>query len=562
MGVASYSVTFHSDGWFTQTATSNGVLNELGFDARQRVNISSIANGTIRGPAPETDGGVEYCLRASILEGNESKLLLSYTFDAHYHCDDFFNMVWQTFDYDCGLRLDSMAHATCKLAHFVSPGECNTFDDPAASSTSSSPKMFSFLFARVEPVHAAEAAPLPFGLPGLLAAAAGAALLLVLLTLAACTALHGRRRRTAARAKRVDYGEPEDVVWAVENEESEGASALRFGMADLQQVLDTGKREHWLLQPGSLQLDGESETEAGGRCRLHRGLLHSSTPVAVKMSQGGEEGQQVLLHELRILRRLRHNCIVQLCGVLVDNDKSLQLVLEWVGSRKASTNFRGYVLTRRAQGFFLQQAEALAAAQAAAAGPSGRRAQQVQPQRQVNEHLLLMDVARALTYLHCQKPAVIHRSLRPSSVLVDKELEPPQAKVTDFSLAHLLHPNLMASQPAGAKGYTAPEVTRGEAYGASADVFSFGCLALFACTAEEPDPTTALERVRELQAQGGCAGLEHASLAAEVCLAEQPGDRPGSAQVYTCLESGALPAPCGSTSSTADGGLTGQMAAL
>ena len=119
---------------------------------------------------------------------------------------------------------------------------------------------------------------------------------------------------------------------------------------------------------------------------------------------------------------------------------------------------------------------------------------------------LLQDTARGLDYLHSHTPAIIHRDLTATNVLLTSQLT---AKITDFGNSRFLDldpctiPTTL-TLIAGTPGYMPPEA-QGETPQAvkkefypSLDVFSFGHLSLFTVTqtrvtvlpAAEMDPET------------------------------------------------------------------------
>ena len=103
--------------------------------------------------------------------------------------------------------------------------------------------------------------------------------------------------------------------------------------------------------------------------------------------------------------------------------------------------------------------------------------------------VLLYDIANGLNYLHLQKPAVIHRDLTASNVLLN--LTTAVAKISDFGNSRLVDlratPELMTSSP-GTVDYMSPEAMEGGDYNEKMDIFSLGHLVVYIMIQHRPHP--------------------------------------------------------------------------
>jgi len=280
-----------------------------------------------------------------------------------------------------------------------------------------------------------------------------------------------------------------------------------FEKQDLVHIMMLGLEEHWLLKPSAVTLDKQS---VGVVQPMQRGFLHGVTEVWVK-SATQDCNVNNLLVELRILRRARHVNIVAFYGSTWEKEDSILLVLEWV----PGSDFEEFVKRRRQDGTFSEQLRLLTSKDAHC---------------QIDERRLLVDVVRGMQYLHNQKPAIVHRGLKPSVVLVDERGAPPVAKLSNFSKGMVIAAGMESIDESG---QVTPLAETGRSQ-LRADVFDFGLMSLFAMTCEVPDPCFLddnLQKACQL-GDGEVGGLASVFPVAKSCLSNA---RPSFTEVFYSL---------------------------
>lgn len=180
---------------------------------------------------------------------------------------------------------------------------------------------------------------------------------------------------------------------------------------------------------------------------VNQGVLRDGTTVAVKvLSATSRQGVREFLTELTAISDIKHENLVTLIGCCAEGSHRIlvynylennSLAQTLLGSRGSNIRFDWRTRVKIAVG-----------------------------------------VARGIAFLHEEiRPPIIHRDIKASNILLDKDLTP---KISDFGLARLLPPNAthVSTRVAGTLGYLAPEYAiRGQVTKKS-DIYSFGVLLL------------------------------------------------------------------------------------
>ncbi|EEF51112.1 map3k delta-1 protein kinase, putative [Ricinus communis] len=217
-----------------------------------------------------------------------------------------------------------------------------------------------------------------------------------------------------------------------ESSSSNGSSTSR-GEKDSNSVVKC--EIHW----EELQL-GE-EIGQGSYGVVYRGIWNGSD-VAVKLYFGNqfkEETVQDYKKEIDIMKTLRHPNVLLFMGA-VHSPERLAIVTEFMlrGSLFKTLHKNNQVLDIR------------------------RRLR------------MALDVARGMNYLHHRNPPIVHRDLKSSNLLVDRNWT---VKVGDFGLSRWKNATFITAKSGrGTPQWMAPEVLRNEPSNEKSDVFSFGVI--------------------------------------------------------------------------------------
>nr|GEV10680.1 dual specificity protein kinase splA-like [Tanacetum cinerariifolium] len=177
-----------------------------------------------------------------------------------------------------------------------------------------------------------------------------------------------------------------------------------------------------------------------GSCGTVYHALWYGSDVAIKVFSRQEYSDDVILsfrQEVSLMKRLRHPNILLFMGA-VTSPQRLCIVTEFLP--------RGSL-------FRLLQ----------------RNTTKLDWRRRVH---MAMDIARGMNYLHHCHPPIIHRDLKSSNLLVDKNWN---VKVGDFGLSRIKHETYLTTKTGkGTPQWMAPEVLRNEQADEKSDIYSFG----------------------------------------------------------------------------------------
>lgn len=285
------------------------------------------------------------------------------------------------------------------------------------------------------------------------------------------------------------------------------------GRKSFSELVELGRREHWIVEPHQLCLLGDSVLGSGTFGTVLRGTFYGAS-VAIKMPKAEKKEHLPLLNELRTLRRLRHPNIVLFLGAhVVPSTNDMALVFELVKGQTLHDWLKG-------------QPHPISC-------DAGK----------VN---ILRDISLALRYMHQQDKTLVHGDLKPTNVFVEDNLE-TRAKLGDFGLSRFLYKTEQAM--GGSLRWMAPEIATGHDRSPScaADVFSLGALLSFTLTDVKPFEGVDRNQILKMMCRGSVPALTWPSteedecvlriaLLGDSCYSMNPVKRPDIMQVLEVLE--------------------------
>ncbi|ESW05312.1 hypothetical protein PHAVU_011G169600 [Phaseolus vulgaris] len=183
----------------------------------------------------------------------------------------------------------------------------------------------------------------------------------------------------------------------------------------------------------------------GGFGSVYKGLLKDGKLAAIKvLSEESTQGVKEFMTEINVISEIEHENLVKLYGCCVEGKHRI-LVYNFLENNSLAQTILG----------------------------SGHNNNIFDWKTRSR---ICIGIARGLSYLHEEvKPHIVHRDIKASNILLDKDLTP---KISDFGLAKLI-PSYMthvSTRVAGTIGYLAPEYALRGHLTRKADIYSFGVL--------------------------------------------------------------------------------------
>ncbi|PPS06028.1 hypothetical protein GOBAR_AA14618 [Gossypium barbadense] len=177
----------------------------------------------------------------------------------------------------------------------------------------------------------------------------------------------------------------------------------------------------------------------GGFGLVYKGILDDGKEIAVKrLSKASGQGLEEFVNEVVVISKLQHRNLVRLFGCCVDKEEKM-LVYE-------------YMLNKSLDAFIFDW------------------------RKRFNT---IEGISRGLLYLYRDsRLRIIHRDLKASNVLLDRELNP---KISDFGMARIFggdENQAITKRVVGTYGYMSPEYAMRGQFSEKSDVFSYGVLLL------------------------------------------------------------------------------------
>ncbi|XP_026432514.1 putative receptor-like protein kinase At4g00960 [Papaver somniferum] len=185
----------------------------------------------------------------------------------------------------------------------------------------------------------------------------------------------------------------------------------------------------------------------GGFGPVYKGTLSNEQHIAVKrLSEHSGQGDREFKNEVTLVAKLQHRNLVKLVGFSLSGEEKL-LIYEFMPNASLDKFLFDPI-----------------------------KCAQLDWERR---YKIIKGVAAGLVYLHEEsRLKIVHRDLKASNILLDKDMNP---KIADFGMARLFvldQTQASTKRIVGTHGYMAPEYVMHGKFSVKSDVFSFGVLVL------------------------------------------------------------------------------------
>ncbi|KAM1949042.1 hypothetical protein ACFX15_009148 [Malus domestica] len=198
----------------------------------------------------------------------------------------------------------------------------------------------------------------------------------------------------------------------------------------------------------------EKKIGSGGFGVVYYGKMKDEKEIAVKvLTSNSYQGKREFSNEVTLLSRIHHRHLVQFLGYCQEDGRSM-LIYEFMHNGTLKEHLYG-PLTHEQSINWIKRLE------------------------------IAEDAAKGIEYLHTGcVPAIIHRDLKSSNILIDKHM---RAKVSDFGLSKLEVEGAshVSSKVRGTVGYLDPEYYISQQLTDKSDVYSFGVILLELISGQE-----------------------------------------------------------------------------